>query len=172
MSATSRAIGPRLMFVVLPALLFVLLALPRQAAAQTTPRLTGEDYAEILQLYFKYPMVLDSGDAEGYANLFTDDGSFGNRVGRAALLDFVRTRKPSPIRHAPLTPLITPTAKGASGVVLNLFIDVSQTPGVITRVSQYTDTLVKTPQGWRFKTRVNGSADLTATPPSGPNSSR
>jgi hypothetical protein len=97
---------------------------------------------------------------------------FGNRVGRAALLDFVRSRKPSPIRHAPLTPLITPTAEGASGVVLNLFIDVSQTPGVITRVSQYTDTLVKTPQGWRFKTRVNGSADLTAAPASAPNSSR
>jgi hypothetical protein len=35
------------------------------------------------------------------------------------------------------------------------------TPPAITRVSQYSDTLVKTPRGWRFKTRVNGSADLT-----------
>jgi len=131
------------------------------AAAQSVPRLSGEDYAEILQLYFRYPLALDSGDAEGYADLFTEDGSFGNRVGREALLDFVRGRTPSTVRHAPLTPIITPTAEGASGVVLNLFIDVAQTPAVVTRVSQYTDTLVRTPEGWRFKTRVNGSADLT-----------
>lgn len=131
-------------------------------AAQDQARtLTGSDYAEILQLYFKYPIALDSGDAEGYANLFTDDGSFGNRVGRQALIDFVKGRAASTVRHAPLTPMITPTAEGARGVVLNLFVDVAQAPATITRVSQYTDTLVKTPQGWRFKTRVNGSADLS-----------
>lgn len=130
-------------------------------AQSSAPALTGDDYAEILQLYFKYPIALDSGDAEGYANLFTDDGSFGNRVGRQALIEFVKGRNPSTVRHAPLTPLITPTAEGANGVVLNLFVDVAQSPAVITRVSQYTDTLVKTPQGWRFKTRVNGSADLS-----------
>jgi hypothetical protein len=143
------------------------------AQAQTPARLTGEDYAEILQLYFKYPIALDSGDAEGYANLFTDDGSFGNRVGRAALIDFVRTRPKSTVRHAPLTPMITATPDGARGIVVNMFIDVGQSPAVITRVSQYTDTLVKTRDGWRFKTRVNGSADLTggavapAAPPAG-----
>jgi len=132
------------------------------ATAQTGAyRLTGDDYAEILQLYFRYPVALDSGDAEGYANLFTEDGSFGNRVGRQALLDFVRGRARSTIRHAPLTPMITATAEGANGQVLNLFVDVAQQPVVVTRVSQYTDTLVKTPQGWRFKTRVNGSADLS-----------
>ena len=97
----------------------------------------------------------------GYADLFTENGSFGERKGRAALLEFVRSRKPSTVRHAPLTPMITATAEGARGVVLNLFIDVGQSPPTITRVSQYTDTLVKTPRGWRFKTRVNGSAELT-----------
>ena len=128
--------------------------------AQTAPELTAEDYSEILQLYFKYPLMLDSGNAEGFANLFTEDGAFGSRVvGREALIEFA-TREPRPIRHAPLTPIIMPTAEGARGVVMNLFIDVSQQPAVITRVSQYTDTLVKTPQGWRFKTRVNGTANL------------
>lgn len=132
------------------------------ARAQTTaPELTAEDYAEILQLYFKYPLALDSGDAEGFANLFTEDGSFGDRVvGREALLAFA-SREPRTVRHAPLTPIITATPEGARGVVLNLFIDVSQQPAVITRVSQYTDTLVKTTEGWRFKKRVNGTADLT-----------
>jgi len=131
------------------------------SSAADAPKLTGEDYAEILQLYFAYPLALDSGDAEGYANLFTDDGSFNNNVGRDALLAFVRNRNPSTVRHAPLTPIITPTAEGANGTVLNMFIDVGQSPAVVTRVSQYRDTLVKTPQGWRFKTRVNGSADLS-----------
>lgn len=154
--------------------LVVLICAGRMTLAQGQPTtLTGNDYAEILQLYFKYPIALDSGDAEGYANLFTDDGSFGNRVGRQALIDFVKGRAASTVRHAPLTPMITATPEGARGTVLNLFVDVAQTPATITRVSQYTDTLVKTPQGWRFKTRVNGTADLsggvapTAQPPQG-----
>ncbi len=144
------------------AIVALVVGLACPALAQTgVPTLTGDDYAEILQLYFRYPVALDSGDAEGYANLFTEDGSFGDRVGRQALLDFVRGRSSSSVRHAPLTPQITPTADGATGIVLNLFVDVAQSPAVITRVSQYTDTLVKTLQGWRFKTRVNGSADLS-----------
>lgn len=126
------------------------------------PALSGGDYAQILQLYFRYPLLLDSGDAEGYADLFTEDGSFNDRVGRQALIDFVEGRASTTVRHAPLTPIITPTAEGATGVVLNFFVDVAQSPAVITRVSQYTDTLVRTPEGWRFKTRVNGSADLSA----------
>jgi hypothetical protein len=143
------------------AIIVVAVGLTCPALAQTgVPALTGDDYAEILQLYFRYPVALDSGDAEGYANLFTEDGSFGGRVGRQALLDFVRGRSSSTVRHAPLTPLVTPTAEGAAGSVLNLFVDVAQSPAVITRVSQYTDTLVKTSEGWRFKTRVNGSAEL------------
>jgi hypothetical protein len=129
-------------------------ALP--ANAQTTPRLTGDDFAEIMQLYFKYPMVLDNRDAEGYADLFTADGKFNDNVGRAALVNFVRTRPASGLRHAPLTPMVVATPEGASGAVISLFVDVAQTPPTIPRVIQYTDTLVKTPQGWRFKSRVTG----------------
>src|ERR1700755_1159047 len=77
--------------------------------AQTAPKLSGEDYQEILQLYFQYPLTLDNGDAEGYANLFTEDGSFQNNVGRAALIAFVKGREATTVRHAPLTPIITAT---------------------------------------------------------------
>lgn len=53
--------------------------------------------------------------------------------------------------------------------MLNLFVDVAQSPAVITRVTQYSDTLVRTFRGWRFKTRVNGPADLTGgTTPAAP----
>src|SRR5262245_31407327 len=97
-------------------------ALVSALSAQVPLRLTGEDYAEILQLYFRYPMLLDGGDADGYADLFTGDGSFNNNIGRAALIAFVRGRTASTVRHAPLTPMITPTPEGAKGVVLNLFV--------------------------------------------------
>lgn len=156
----NRYLGARIVGWLLALIVTGGLAVPAQA--QNAAKLTAEDYAEILQLYFQYPLLLDSGDAEGYAALFTDDGSFGDRVGRQALLDFVRGRQASTVRHAPLTPIITPTAEGARGVVLNLFIDVAKSPAVVTRVTQYRDTLVKTPNGWRFKTRVNGTADLNA----------
>ena len=132
-------------------------------SAQTAPRLSGDDYAEILQLYFAYPMVLDARDAEGYADLFTADGSFNDNVGRAALVNFVKTRPDSTIRHAPLTPMVTATPEGAKGAVISLFVDGAQNPPTIPRVIQYTDTLVKTPQGWRFKSRSTGPV-----PPSAP----
>lgn len=135
------------------------------ASAQTAPRLSGDDYAEILQLYFKYPMVLDARDAEGYADLFTPDGTFNENVGRAALVNFVKTRPDSTVRHAPLTPMVTATPEGAKGSVISLFVDGATTPPTIPRVIQYTDTLVKTPQGWRFKTRTTGPL-----PPSNPGS--
>ncbi len=157
----SRIISRIAVFTIVSFFTAILSVSPQLCQAQSNPhRLTAEDYAEILQLYFKYPLLLDSGDGEGYADLFTEDGSFGSRVvGREALIEFA-SREPRTVRHAPLTPLITPTAEGARGVVMNLFIDVSQSPAVITRVSQYTDTLVKTTAGWRFKTRVNGTANL------------
>jgi hypothetical protein len=138
------------------------------ASAQTTKPLSGDDYAEILQLYFKYPIALDNRDAEGYANLFTDDGVFNTNVGRKALIEFVSSRPKVSLRHAPLTPMITATPEGASGAVMNLFVDAATTPPAITRVIQYTDTLVKTPQGWRFKKRTTGTADVAA-PAAAPN---
>lgn len=141
-------------------LLLLLLFTSLSLHAQIKPSLSSDDFTEILQLYFQYPLILDSGDGEAFADLFTEDGSFGDRVkGRQALLEFA-TREPRNIRHASLTPLIIPTENGAKGVITNLFIDVSQEPAVITRVSQYTDELVKTQNGWKFKSRKNGTADL------------
>jgi hypothetical protein len=99
--------------------------------------------------------ALDSGDAEGYAALFTPDGSFNNNVGRDALIAFVRGRNAAGMRHINTSLVITPAPDGARGAVYNMFLNVEMTPPVITGASQYQDTLVKTPQGWRFKTRVN-----------------
>jgi len=156
--------------------LFILgLACAVSARAQSAaPKLSSEDYAEIMMLYAQYPLMLDSGNAEGYANLFTEDGSFGDRVvGRAALMEFAGSRtleSSAGRRHVHMTPVITPTAEGATGTVMNFFIDVSSNPPAIQSVSQYTDTLVKTPNGWRFLKRVNGAvpgAPARGGPPPG-----
>jgi hypothetical protein len=128
------------------------------AAKGTIAPLTAQDLAEIYALYAKYPVLLDAGDAEGYADLFTADGSFGNNRNRDGLIAFVRNRQRSTVYHVPMTPLVTASPEGANGTVMNFFIDLGANPPAITRVSRYTDTLVKTPNGWRFKTRVNGAA--------------
>jgi len=117
--------------------------------------LTGQDYIEIQQLYARYTRMIDGGDAEGYAALFTPDGSFNNNKGHDALVAFIKNRNGANLRHMNVNLVILPTPEGASGSVYNFFLNVGERPPVITAASQYEDTLVKTPQGWRFKTRVN-----------------
>jgi len=135
------------------------------ALGQTAaPVLSNADYIEIMALYARYPLLLDSHDGDGFANLFTDDGAFGDQVvGRQALFKFAAERAASTVRHVPMTPILTATRDGANGTVLNFFIDVGANPPVITRATQYTDTLVRTPKGWRFKKRVNGAVPGTAS---------
>jgi len=53
--------------------------------------LTPQDYEEIRQLYARYAHTIDTGDAEGWADVFTADGVFGNAQGRDALIEFVHT---------------------------------------------------------------------------------
>jgi hypothetical protein len=47
-------------------------------AQRRTPTLTGQDYAEIMQLANKYPYILPTCDGNGYAyaDQFSDDGVF------------------------------------------------------------------------------------------------
>jgi hypothetical protein len=158
-SLALMALAPVLVFAQAPAQPAAATPSPVPPAAKgSVAPLTAQDLAEIYALYAKYPVLLDAGDAEGYADLFTADGSFGNNRNRDGLIAFVRNRQRSTVYHVPMTPLITASPEGANGTVMNLFIDIGANPPAITRVSRYTDTLVKTPNGWRFKTRVNGAA--------------
>jgi hypothetical protein len=50
---------------------------------------TPEDRAMIEKLMWSYDRRLDLYDAEGYANLFTEDGAFGQTKGREALKKMV-----------------------------------------------------------------------------------
>lgn len=137
-----------------------------------TPSLTSQDYIDIQQLYARYNHTLDSGDAEGYAALFTPDGSFNNNVGHDALVQFVKNRTAGDLRHWNTNLLITPTPDGADGTVYLMFLNVSTRPPTLANnAAKYTDSMVKTPQGWRFKkrqTRPEGPAAAPAAPAAAP----
>lgn len=137
-----------------PAVLLLLVCFASAQAAE----LTTQDYVEIQQLYARYNHAIDSGDAEGWAGTFTPDGVFNQRfTGREGLLEFMKQWKEkmngANRRHWNSNLLITPSAEGASGKVLLMLLDVSTRPPSIIMTGQYTDVLVKTANGWRFKSR-------------------
>ena len=51
--------------------------------------------------------------------------------------------------------IITPTATGASGTVDMLMIGLGGDPSRIRHEGYYEDTYVKTPNGWRFASRIH-----------------
>lgn len=129
--------------------------------------LTTQDYIDIQQLYTKYNYAIDSGDVEAYVALYTADGTFNNFQGQEGLRKFMSGRTAGSTRHWNTNLLITPTPEGAKGAVYLLLVDVGATPPAITRAAKYDDVLVKTPQGWRFKTRVTRGEGRPATPATG-----
>ena len=132
------------------------------------PSLSTKDYIDIQQLYAKYNEALDSGDGEAYAATFTPDGIFNNNKGRDALLAFVQQWKEKlngmSRRHWNNNLIITPTAEGATGSVYLLLVDISARPPVFAAAAKYSDVLVKTPQGWRFKQRTTRADSAPAAP--------
>ena len=132
------------------------------------PSLTTQDYLDIQQLYAKYNEAIDAGDGEAYAATFTPDGVFNNNKGKDALVGFIQQWKDKlnglSRRHWNNNLVITPTAEGATGSVYLLLIDISARPPAIAGAARYSDVLVKTPQGWRFKQRTTRPDSAPAAP--------
>lgn len=127
-------------------------------------KLTADDYLEIQQLYVKYAHTIDLGDAEGWADTFTPDGVFAGSKGRDQLIEFAEGiyGRGGTTRHWNSQVLITPTAEGADGSCYLLMVDTATQPPNITVSGIYRDKLVKTANGWRFKSR-----DAAIEPPAG-----
>jgi len=127
-------------------------------AAQTASgkALTTQDLVDIQQLYARYNWALDAGDAEGYAATFTPDGVFNNNVGHDAIVKFANTFHAglgAHVRHWNTNLMILPSADGASGQVYLVLVDFGTKPATIATSASYSDELVKTAHGWRFKKR-------------------
>jgi hypothetical protein len=146
------------------AMLFAGAAAPVRAGAAVGV-LSAQDNVEIQQLYARYNIAIDTGDAEGYAATFTPDGVFNQNAGHDALVGFVKmwreklngaTRK-----HWNNNLAISGNSKEASGFVYLMLIDIGTKPASVLTTGSYTDSLVKTKDGWRF-TKRTFKADVAA----------
>ena len=127
------------------------------SAQKGAGKLTSDDLVEIQQLYARYNWTLDAGDAEGYASTFTPDGVFNNNVGHDAIVKFAETfhgGMGARVRHWNTNLMILPTPEGAHGQVYLVLVDFANKPATIATSANYSDDLVKTAQGWRFKKRA------------------
>src|SRR5262245_14669611 len=124
--------------------------------------LTATDYLEIAQLVASYGHALDSGygkgeNGEAYANLYTADASFAGSTGHDQLvrLGQIQPRGPDFVRHYLTNHVIEPIPGGAKGKEFLAVIDNGENgkPSSLFLGGHYEDTYVKTPQGWRIKTR-------------------
>jgi len=127
-------------------------------AAQPAP-LTPEDLTELQQLYARYNMAIDSGDAEAWAATFTPDGVFNNtNRGHDGLVQFIKDwvekRDGANRRHWNSNLAFTATPDGARGACYLMLLNIGVRPVTIALTGIYEDALVKTPQGWRFKSRI------------------
>jgi SnoaL-like protein len=141
--------------------LFAVLASGVPLPAQGT--LTPQDRAEIQELSAKYARTLGSCAAEEYADLFAPQTGYfasnfrGEVVGRERLIALVRSE-----RHC-IAPAPQANAGGAASTaprpVPTVAIEMSSTgptgrAELGEKVGRYDDEYVKTPKGWRFKSRT------------------
>ena len=142
---------------------------PWLSAQKSASKLTSDDLIEIQQLYARYNWALDSGDSEGYASTFTPDGVFNNNAGHDAIVKFAdgfHSGVGAHLRHWNTNLMILPSAEGATGQVYLVLVDFATKPASIFTSASYSDQLVKTPQGWRFKKRATkGDAAAAPAPP-------
>ena len=128
--------------------------------------LSAEDMFAIHNLYARYNLCSDAGDAEGYADCFTDDGVLETRPigmrreGRADLLDHKRSdvanRKGRYRRHwngsLHIEAIDERSARGRC--YLTAYNGEPQQPPVIADCGVYEDLVVRGDDGaWRFRSR-------------------
>lgn len=152
---------------------FVAVLLTPHAALSQARELTPLDYVDIQRLAAKYAYAIDRCTNRGYdyADLYVADGTFAvsragrvitSYVGRERLADAARGGRPdcadvpwAGIVHVMANHVIEPSADGATGKVYLIAIGLDGEPGKVEAQGHYEDVYVKTPQGWRFKTRTH-----------------
>jgi hypothetical protein len=126
-------------------------------ASAQTPALTPEDTTAIQALVTGYARALGACNAEEYADLFAPDTGFfasgirGQVVGRERLIALVQSERQCIAATAP-----APRPGGATGPMVTLEVTPAGVRGVadLGAAGQYQDEYVKTPKGWRFRSRT------------------
>lgn len=127
--------------------------------------LSPADQFAILQLLYSYSHRLDSGDAEGWASLFTDDGEFvepeGTQRGRRELVAMVHAHHrdhegAAKSQHWVHSPVITGDDDHAEVLAYVIVFQAGDRLDVRGRVmGSYRDELVRdADRGWLFKRRI------------------
>jgi hypothetical protein len=133
------------------------------AAVESVDALTVEDRLEIHQLISQYSFYEDSGNAEAWAALFTNDGGFigsGDKsiFGRENLTEFARRRwadKPQ-VRnwtHWVSNIVIRPAAGGAVSESYQMTLEKQADGYRIVKLSGKSDELRREDGEWRFHVR-------------------
>jgi SnoaL-like domain len=116
--------------------------------------LSTDDLVEISQLLARYAVTITKGDIEGLVSVFTPDGTYSAFGDTYPLPEF-----PALVAAAPKglfltgTPAVELAADGRSGTGTQplCFIDHATHE---MRIGYYTDTYVRTPSGWRLRSRA------------------
>jgi hypothetical protein len=150
-------------------------ATAQDARSARPTQLTALDYLQIQQLVAKYAQYIDTCSNNGYdyADLFAEDGFFApfqnGQLGRKAqgreALARVSGGGPEGctgagwirqgVHHIYVNHIIDPTPEGAKGQVNMLMIGLGGDKNKIEHDGYYEDTYVKTPAGWKFKSRIH-----------------
>jgi len=148
----------------------VVLFVAVQARSKGTkaPTLTALDYAEIEQLNAHYAHALDTCADKGneFADLFVPDGVYDGHGHKnegherlAALAggpNCAPPKGPLNLHHVFVNTMIEPSAEGAIGksYFLGVALGENGQTGRLTEGAKVYDVYVKTPAGWRFKSRT------------------
>src|SRR5262245_21926697 len=161
---------PKLKYVIIATLLAIPAGWALRAQTSRPAALTVADYIEIQQLVARYSHAIDmhGGDGSAYAALFTPDGSLGTQAkGTAQLAEFAaKTNKdrsgPAFTSHFVTNVVIKPAPEGATGRSYLVALDIAEggKPTTILRGGHYDDVYVKTPQGWRIKSRTYTRSEI------------
>jgi ketosteroid isomerase-like protein len=133
--------------------------------------------AAITELITRYAVLNDSADCEAVAALYTEDARMSRPVapdqfisGRAAILAAFTARPRRASRHVVANVLVTLDGEDRARAVSQILLytgtaaedgGLPHLSGSSPLIGTWQDTLVKTPEGWRFTER-RGSLDFRA----------
>ncbi|HYL59041.1 MAG TPA: nuclear transport factor 2 family protein [Candidatus Acidoferrales bacterium] len=123
---------------------------------------TLEDREEVRALHARYCLTIDTARYEEWVDCFTDDGvfespRFGRHAGREGLRKFAALYRESlggaRVMHVVANPAFDLDANSGTGTASLLYYHCKEGRIQQTTVAYYTDTMRKTPAGWRFASR-------------------